>query len=125
MHARTTRQQILLVEDEEVVSLALAVELQDLGMQVDVHSTAAQARAAFETKRYDAAIIDIGLPDMPGDVLACEARARYPQLPIVLATGMRTDQIAANLADDPCVRVLEKPYEIAQLMAALREIASW
>lgn len=114
---------ILLVEDEEVVSLALAVELGDLGIRVDVHSRAAPAQAAFETKRYDAAIIDIGLPDARGDALARHARGRYPHLPIVLATGMHSDEIAAGFADDPLVRVMEKPYDVAELMATLDEIA--
>ncbi len=115
--------QILFVEDEEVVSLAVAAELGDLGIRVDVHNRAAQARAAFETTRYDAAIIDIGLPDARGDALARQARGRYPHLPIVLATGMRGDEIAAGFADDPFVRVMEKPYDVAQLIAMLAEIA--
>lgn len=115
--------QILLVEDEEVVSLELSVELGDLGIRVDVHSRAAQAQRAFETKRYDAAIIDIGLPDVRGDVLARHARSRYPRLPILLVTGMRSEEFAAAFADDPLVRVMEKPYDVEQLMATLHEIA--
>lgn len=41
----------------------------------------------------DAMVIDMGLPDSKGDVLVREARASYPSLPIVIATGQGSTEM--------------------------------
>lgn len=112
---------VLVVEDDEVISLALRLELEALGFDVDVYSNGTYALRAIETTQYDAAIIDVGLPDIRGDKLASVARDRHARMPIILATGMRTAEIPAELVKDPLVQVLEKPFDTEQLLIAFRK----
>jgi DNA-binding NtrC family response regulator len=59
---------LLVIEDEERLSGILKSKLDDIGFTVDLASSAADASAALELIHYDAAILDLGLPD--GDGLA-------------------------------------------------------
>ena len=113
---------ILVVEDEMLVAFALSEGLQDLGAQVTLADTAEQALEAMLTTAFAAAIIDIGLPGLRGDQFARECRARFPRMPIVLATGMHEHEIRALFASDPHLAVIEKPHEFSVIQAALEEL---
>ena len=115
---------VLLVEDEVLVA-ALAVDaLEELGYRAieATNSKAALALAAADTQ-FEFAVIDIGLPDGRGDVLALELRKLRTDLPIVIATGYDGGYLDPRLRDQPRMAVLSKPYDIAQLQAAIASIA--
>ncbi len=80
---------ILIVEDETLVSFFIRTLLEDRGLKVAVAATAAEALQLIEAlgANLGAAIIDVGLPDTPGDQLVAPIRSKLPQLPIVIATG--------------------------------------
>jgi len=59
---------LLVIEDEDRLSGILKSKLGDIGFTVDIAGSAADASAALELISYDAAILDLGLPD--GDGLA-------------------------------------------------------
>ena len=68
------------------------------------------------------AIVDIGLPDRRGDVLTGELRALHPQLPIVIATGYETPELAARVAVDPRMALMRKPYTQDDLQSVTRRL---
>ncbi|HET9395906.1 MAG TPA: response regulator, partial [Nitrospiraceae bacterium] len=78
---------LIVVEDEEVVSLFLRESLGEIGFSVRSFPDAETAAHAVEDQLVEAAVIDVGLPNQPGDELARQWRERHPNLPIVLATG--------------------------------------
>ena len=43
------------------------------------------------------ALVDLGLPDIPGEELVSQLRTRYPQLPIIVASGRGTGDMDAGL----------------------------
>jgi two-component system response regulator ArlR len=112
-------QRILIVEDEELISLFLREELSDVGFHVDVRAEGAAGMSLCRERRYSAAIVDVGLPDMSGVDVARRCREIDTQLPIVLATGSNTREISELFAQDACVQVLEKPYETTALLNCL------
>jgi hypothetical protein len=57
----------------------------------------------------DAVIIDVGLPDKWGDVLADESRGTWNELPIVTASGHDNHVLTRGFAHDGCVWVPGKP----------------
>jgi CheY-like chemotaxis protein len=114
---------VLLVEDEVLVA-ALAVDaLEELGYQAIEATT---ARAALEivsgTTPLAFAVIDVGLPDGRGDALALEMRRLRAGIPIIIATGYDGAQLDERLRGHPRTAVLGKPYDIAQLQAAIASI---
>jgi DNA-binding response OmpR family regulator len=113
---------MLIVEDEELVGLFLREELADIGFNVDVCAAATPALRLCEEHEYTAAILDVGLPDFMGDDLAKLCRGLRPLLPIVLATGRSATEVAAQFTGDPFVAVVEKPYELTQLIEQLNTL---
>lgn len=114
---------VLLVEDEVLVS-ALAVDaLEELGYQTVEATTAKAAREiASDGRQFAFAVIDIGLPDGRGDALAKELRRLHANLPVIIATGYDQGQLDESLRKDRRTAVLHKPYDIAQLKAAIESI---
>jgi CheY-like chemotaxis protein len=117
------RGKVLLVEDEVLVA-ALAVDaLEELGYETIEVTTAKAARAiASGSEQLAFAVLDIGLPDGRGDALALELRKTRPDLPIVIATGYDGAHLDEAVRKQQRTAVLNKPYDIAQLQAAIQAI---
>ena len=67
-------------------------------------------------------IIDVGLPDGPGDLLAGELRAKWRDLPIIIASGHDEHELARQFSQDHFVGVLSKPYNSGMLLSALNRL---
>jgi PAS domain S-box-containing protein len=111
---------VLLVEDNvEVGQFALEM-LRELGYQVTLafngHSALAEIDAA--SGAYDVVFSDVDMPGMSGIELASRIRALYANLPVVLTSGY-----SHNLGGVAGVEnvLLQKPYTVEQLDAALQE----
>jgi PAS domain S-box-containing protein len=115
---------ILLVEDEVLVAAVAAESLRDFGFEVVEVTTAkaALARANQDIAGLRVAIIDIGLPDKKGDVLAAELRQLRSDLPIIVATGHSGDSVPKDLRDSGRFAILGKPYDSQQLKKALTSV---
>ena len=114
---------ILLVEDEFLVRLFAIDALEDAGFRVLQAETAVQALQALQgASDVRAAVIDMGLPDRPGDQLAAEVRALHADLPIVIASGRSGRELRERFANQPRVAVLVKPYTADLLIEALATV---
>ncbi|MBB3220214.1 hybrid sensor histidine kinase/response regulator [Pseudoduganella umbonata] len=80
---------VLLVDDNEDAAQASAQMLSHIGLDVRVAYTAHEALAAYGARPVDAALLDIGLPDMDGYALAAALReaAAGRALRLVALTG--------------------------------------
>lgn len=114
---------ILLVEDEPLIrQLLLEVLLEE---QYDVLA-ASDGQVALQllgaAGPIDLLLTDVQMPGgCDGVAVAHAARARYPLLPVVFATG-RPDTIGRFGALGPREIVLTKPFSPRQLLAAIRNL---
>jgi CheY-like chemotaxis protein/nitrogen-specific signal transduction histidine kinase len=121
-HERGQQDNLILVVDDEVLLRMLIVEvLEQAGLQVE---EAGSFRGALERIRnvgdkLTAAIIDLGLPDRPGDELVADIRALWPNLPIILATGYASADVHQRFAPDAFLQIVVKPFDPDALLAAL------
>jgi CheY-like chemotaxis protein len=115
---------ILIVEDETLVSFFISTLFEERGLKVAVAATAAEALQLIEAlgASLGAAIIDVGLPDTPGDQLVAPIRAKLPQLPIVIATGFSETEFGRRFQEDERVRVIGKPFDAPLLWSALADL---
>lgn len=115
---------VLLVEDDPLLQMFAAEMLAECGLIADVAGTFvdALARLQHEPDALAGAIIDLGLPDRPGDGLVAEIRSLRPDLPIVLATGFADDGVRDRFANVPRVQILTKPFNAAELATVLKSI---
>lgn len=114
---------LLLVEDDPMMRGVVAGNLEALGFVVIEAASALEARRCFHgAPDIRAALIDVGLPDARGDLLALELRQQAASLPVILATGYDEKTFAERFGADPATRVLPKPYSIEALVAALQAL---
>ena len=73
------QKRVLLVDDNQDSCTLLRMLLQNIGCEVAIAMDAAEALASAASSTPDVAVIDLGLPGMPGDQLVAEMRAR-PEL---------------------------------------------
>lgn len=108
---------LLLVDDEKPLLGVMERYLARLGYAVDCARNAAGAWSRFEADSagYRVAVIDVTLPDEPGDSLARRMLARAPELRVVLMSGYPVD--TSNLP--PGTVFLQKPFSPKDLAAAL------
>jgi len=106
---------VLLVEDDELIRVTTAEMLRELGHTVHDAADAEQAIALLDQHPVELLMTDLHLPKISGRVLADEARARYPDIAIIIATG---DEDADGLP--PGARVMRKPYDSVALAAAVQ-----
>ena len=128
LHALThvSRPTIVIVEDEEAISLFWSDSLREAGFEVQVFSDATGVVEFLECSAHThnhiaAAIVDIGLPGLQGDELARHCRDHLPALPIILATGYDERGYADASAADPLLCVLGKPFDTPRLLMRLEQ----
>ena len=113
---------ILLVEDDQALSEALAASLEEGGLLVEVAATGGEADFLLRTERYDAVVLDLGLPDGDGTRWLAQWRDDDIDLPVLVLTAReRWSDKAAGFsagADD----YVTKPFETAEVMFRLRAL---
>jgi CheY-like chemotaxis protein len=114
---------ILVVEDESILRMFIVDGLRDIGFRVEAVATATEALGMMHsTGRFDGAVIDFGLPDRRGDVLAAEIRKISIDMPVVIASGYHEDLLRDRFAVDDRTVLLGKPYDGSQLRRALGQL---
>jgi PAS domain S-box-containing protein len=124
LDAGSVAARILLVDDEPMIRNVATEYLEEFGFKIDTAESAAEAMRKLKLGdgKIEAAIIDLGLPDRKGDVLATEVRALYPLLPIVIASGRVDEELRRRFKTDEQVTFLQKPYSAAQLRTLLTSL---
>jgi len=115
---------VLLVEDEALVAMIATDSLNELGYDVIEASTAnaALAHAHPDCHKFDFALIDLGLPDRPGDHLIADLRKICPDLPIIVASGYGEGELRSRFKSYAQFAFLNKPYERTSLRAAMTSL---
>ncbi len=115
---------VLLVEDEALVAMIAANSLSELGYDVIEVATAGAAldHAHPDCAKFDFAVIDMGLPDRPGDHLISDLRKMCPDLPIIVASGYGEDELRRRFKAYDKFAFLNKPYERTSLRAAIESL---
>jgi len=111
-----------LVEDDEMIGESLRAALRRHGMAIDWVRDGRAADAVLASERFDAVLLDLGLPQRSGlDVLkALRARGNATPVIVLTARDALTDKVAGldAGADD----YLVKPFELDELLARLRAV---
>ncbi|WP_253261865.1 response regulator [Ramlibacter montanisoli] len=104
---------ILVVEDDADVRRVIVECLSLIGYKVTEAANGSEALAHLATIKPDLLVVDYAMPDMTGAEVISEARKRFGELPVILATGYADMAAVERLAGRP--RILRKPFDIAQL----------
>ena len=103
---------ILCVDDEAAVLRAIGRALRRLGYTVLTADNAAEALQTCDDARapIDLVITDLTMPGITGLALACELKARHPDMAVILSSGVTVPPDQSQID-----ALLPKPYTIAEL----------
>jgi CheY-like chemotaxis protein len=111
---------VVVVEDEALISLALAEMLEELGHQVvGPFATLAKADAAVQSEQFDVALLDIQLGHEEAYPLADILLSRG--VPFAFMTGHDTRALPAPYS---AVAALAKPYTVFNVAATISKLQS-
>lgn len=114
---------LLVVEDHSSLRSLLVDHLCLCGFAVDAVETGQDALAAQRMTRYDAMILDLGLPDMDGrDVLTQRSDSGEGPVPCIVLTARDAIDSRVSSLDAGADDYLLKPFDVRELEARLRAI---
>jgi DNA-binding response OmpR family regulator len=112
---------LLLVDDDKALRQSLAEQL-SLGEQFDCRE-ADSGRAALELagkERFDAVLLDVGLPDMDGREVCRLLRRAGVSAPIIMLTAADSDSDTVLGLESGANDYVAKPFRMGVLLARLR-----
>jgi DNA-binding response OmpR family regulator len=113
---------LLVIEDEPRIAEILKSALQRAGFTVDVVGFRADAREALALTAYDAAILDLGLPDGDGIDLLAELRAAHNSVPVLVLTARDAVEDKVAGLDAGADDYLIKPFAMVELIARTKAL---
>jgi DNA-binding response OmpR family regulator len=130
------KKRILLVDDEQDITFALGIGLEDNGFVVDSFNDPLLSLQSFKEKRkendpYDLALLDIKMPKMNGFELYNEIRKIDDKIKVCFITAFEIQKdeehsdsmvrtAASNDKDKP--DIIRKPIEVEELAKRLKEV---
>jgi DNA-binding response OmpR family regulator len=113
--------QLLLVEDDATIRIALTRGLSERGHAVASATTAMSGLQQALDQRPDLVILDLGLPDLDGAEMLRMLRA-VSDVPVIVATARDTEAEVVQLLNEGADDYVVKPYSAAHLDARIRAV---
>jgi two-component system OmpR family response regulator len=113
---------VLVVEDEARLSRQLAGALGEAGYAVDVAPDGARADFLARTERYDAVVLDLGLPRVDGLTVLRGWREAGILLPVLVLTARGSWHEKVQGIDVGADDYVSKPFRMEEVLARLRAL---
>ena len=114
---------ILVVDDEVVVSETVTALLSNLGFKADSAGNVSEALQKLkEPKKYAFLITDINMPEINGIELIKKVREKDPDISIIAMTGYGKDYTYVDVIDAGANDFIVKPFMIDEMNAKITRI---
>ncbi len=121
MNAPTTKPGVLVIDDETQIRRLLRISLEAAGYAVSEAETGQGGLAEVATRRPDAVILDLGLPDMSGVEVVRQLR-EWSRVPVLVVTVLTAEDDKVAALDAGADDYLTKPFGALELTARLRAL---
>jgi DNA-binding NtrC family response regulator len=106
---------ILIIDDERTILMTLEALLTRHGFQPETAANASYGLRALKEKNPAVVLLDLQLPDAPGDQVYKTAKHIDPDLNVIVITGYPDSEVLDRILQISPVTVLKKPLKIEQL----------
>jgi DNA-binding NtrC family response regulator len=122
MQTSTAQKTILVVDDEAIIRDFLKEVLEDF--HVTVVGDGDEAIAAMSKSQFDLVITDLRMPKVSGEEVVRDAKARYPQMPVIVISGYSSLYTVSQSVSNGACAVLSKPFSIKELLQTVNNALS-
>jgi signal transduction histidine kinase/ActR/RegA family two-component response regulator len=115
--------EILLVEDDAMVSMTAVATLQSFGYRVTSVSSgkAALEQVSAHPGRFDLVLLDLRMPGLSGEATFDQLRELEPGLPVLIWSGYAAEQDVSAMLRRGAAGFVQKPYRVADLSRTVAE----
>jgi putative two-component system response regulator len=113
---------VLVVDDEEVIRLAMAKFLRGRGYAVETADSGPQALVRLQHGKFELMLCDVRMPEMTGIELVPQALTIDPELAIVMLSAVNDAATASTVLERGAMDYLTKPVELGDLQHAVERV---
>jgi len=113
---------VLVAEDEDALSQQLTAALGAAGYVVDCARDGRRAEFLGTTERYDAIVLDLGLPSMDGLMLLRRWRESGMSAPVLILTARGSWHEKVVGIDSGADDYMSKPFQLEEVLARVRAL---
>lgn len=114
---------VLLVDDEEDLSLVLAERLEMRGYDARGVTSSDQALELIKNSEFDVVVIDVKMPGIGGIELMKKVKQRMPKTEVILFTGHGSAKDGETGLSEGAFDYLIKPVKIEDLILKIEKAA--
>jgi len=115
----TSDRQVYLVDDDDAIRRSASFMLKTSGFRVETFASGTDFLKVARGLDPGCILLDVRMPDIDGLAVQAELKARGIALPVIVMTGHGDVTVAVAAMKAGAVDFLEKPFEKAELTAAL------
>jgi len=112
---------VLVIDDDAAVRKVLSEILSENGYSVVTVENGKQALKTSEKEYFDAALIDVELPDIQGTELLRKLKDRNPKMVKIIVTGFPSLQNAIEAVNEGADGYVLKPFKPKELLETIRK----
>jgi two-component system cell cycle sensor histidine kinase/response regulator CckA len=115
---------ILVVDDEEIVSETMELMLKKIGHKTQIFNSGHPAVAYYKNnwQNIDLAILDIALPDMSGREIFNELRAINPLVTVIFSSGYSINGEIQKMLKEGARGFIQKPFNVKELETKITDV---
>ena len=122
LHKEGENMRVLVVEDEALLARQLTAALRRAGYAVDHAADGERADLLGHDERYDAVVLDLGLPKVDGLTVVRRWREAGRSMPVLVLTARGSWHEKVQGIDSGADDYMAKPFRMEELLARLRAL---
>lgn len=113
---------ILVIDDDARDRALLVAVLEEKGYEIILADNGGAGLMLCHRRTPDAVVLDLNMPGIDGRSILRQLRILHPTLPVVVFSGLSTDEIEQEMLDQGATACIQKAFSLDQLGLALQEV---
>ncbi|MEK7761489.1 MAG: response regulator [Nitrospirota bacterium] len=113
---------ILIIDDDARDRGLLVAVLEERGYEVILADNGGAGLMLCHRGTPDAVVLDLNMPGIDGRSILRQLRILHPTLPVVVFSGLSTDEIEQEMLNQGATACIQKAFSLDQLGLALQEV---
>ena len=119
-----TKKSIMVVDDDELIRLALKINLERAGFDISIAETAESALERLNEHQYDLLLNDFLMPGINGLELMLQAKKIYPDIKVIIFSGFAEESMPDMFLELGADYFFQKPINTKDLVKCIQNILS-